>query len=151
MNRLPPDPAIEGNIIERLKTLPIKVKAAAIYGSSAKRTQKEDSDIDLLLISDKVNPRRHKRGKEIATIKEWFALDFPLDILLLTTNECISNFRNPNPLFLDIAWEGIILFDEDGFLSSLIEETRGYISERKINKLEDGWVFPVPDRALALL
>lgn len=138
-------------IIRRLKTLPIKVKAAAIYGSFARRTQKEESDVDLLLISDEVNPRRHKRGKEIATIKEWLALDFPLDILLLTTNECLSNFRNHNPLFLDIAWEGIVLLDKNDFLKSLIEETRTYIHEKKLEKLDDGWLFPVPDRTEVLL
>jgi HEPN domain-containing protein len=69
-----------------------------------------------------------------------------LDILLLTTKECLSNFRNHNPLFLDIACEGIVLLDEDDFLKSLIEETRAYISERKLRKLEDGWEFPVTDR-----
>jgi HEPN domain-containing protein len=31
-------------------------------------------------------------------------------------------------------------------LKSLIEETRAYISERKLRKLEDGWEFPVTDR-----
>jgi hypothetical protein len=28
----------------------------------------------------------------------------------------------------------------------LIEETRAYISERKLKKLDGGWVFPVKDR-----
>lgn len=142
---------IREDIIEKIKTSPIRIKGAAIYGSMARRAQKEESDIDLLMISDKINPRRNKRGKEIAAIKEWFSLDFPLDILLLTTNECRSNFRNHNPLFLDIAWEGIILWDEDDLLKSMIEETRIYISEKKIRKLDDGWVFPVPYRTSILL
>lgn len=142
---------IKGNIIERLKTLPLKIKAGAIYGSWARRTQEAGSDIDILLISDEVNPRRHKRGKEIAAIKEWLVLDLPLDIFLLTTHECISNFRNHNPLFLDIAWEGIILLDEDDFLKSLIEETRAYIFERGLKKLDDGWEFPVSDRKAVFL
>ncbi|MGA1841525.1 MAG: HEPN domain-containing protein [bacterium] len=142
---------IREEIIEKIKTLPIKIKGAAIYGSIARRAQKKESDIDLLIVSDTINPRRNKRGKEIAAIKEWFSLDFPMDILLLTTNECLSNFRNHNPLFLDIAWEGIILWDEDDFLKSMIEETRAYISEKKIRKLDDGWVFPVPDRTSILL
>lgn len=142
---------IKKDIIEKLKTLPIKIKGAAVYGSMARRAQKKESDIDLLLISDTINPRRNKRGKEIAAIKEWLSLDFPLDILLLTTNECLSNFRNHNPLFLDIAWEGIVLLDGNDFLKSMIEETRAYISEKKIRKLEDGWEFPVPYRTSILL
>ena len=142
---------IKKDIIEKLKTLPIKIKGAAVYGSMARRAQKKESDIDLLLISDTINPRRNKRGKEIAAIKEWLSLDYPLDILLLTTNECLSNFRNHNPLFLDIAWEGIILLDGNDFLKSMIEETRAYISEKKLQKFEDGWVFPVPYRTSIVL
>ncbi len=134
-----------------METSPINIKAAAIFGSLPKMKQNEDSDIDILLISDNVDPRRHKRGKEIAAIKEWLALDIPMDIVLLTTKECISNFRNHNPLFLDIAWEGIILLDEVDFLKSLVEETKAHILEKKIVKLEDGWIFPVPYRASALL
>lgn len=142
---------IKEDIIRKLKTVPIKVKGAVIYGSSAKGVQREDSDIDLLLVSDEINPKRHKRGKEIAKIKQWLSVVFPLDILLLTTKECITNFKNHNPLFLDIACEGIILSDEDDFLKSLIEETRVYISERGLKKLEDGWSFPVVDRTPVLL
>jgi HEPN domain-containing protein/predicted nucleotidyltransferase len=133
-------------IADGLKNLSIKVRSAAIYGSWARGMQVEDSDIDILVISDNVNPRKQKRGKEIAIIKECLSIDFPLDIILLTTSECLSNFRNHNPLFLDIAWEGIILLDKDDFLKSLIKETRAYISERKLRKLEDGWEFPVTDR-----
>lgn len=139
---------IEEKIIERLNTFSKKVKAAALYGSFARWTQQSDSDLDLLLVSDEVNPRRHKRGKEIAAIKHLLALDVPVDVLLLTTGECISNFKNHNPLFLDIAWEGIILMDSDDFLKSLIEETKRYIHERKLKKLKDGWVFAVPDRVV---
>jgi HEPN domain-containing protein/predicted nucleotidyltransferase len=137
---------IKERIADGLKNLPVKVRSAAIYGSWAKGTQKEDSDIDILMISDEVNPRKQKRGREIAIIKEQLSVYVPLDILLLTTKECLSNFRNHNPLFLDIACEGIVLLDEDDFLKSLIEETRAYISERKLRKLEDGWEFPVTDR-----
>jgi hypothetical protein len=32
----------------------------------------------------------------------------PLDVLLLTQEEVVSNFRNHNPLFLDIAEEGFL-------------------------------------------
>jgi HEPN domain-containing protein/predicted nucleotidyltransferase len=133
-------------ISKGLKNLPVKVRSAAIYGSWAKGTQREDSDMDILIISDEVNPRRQKRGKEISVIKEYLSVDVPLDILLLTTKECLSNFRNHNPLFLDLASEGVILIDEDDFLKSLIEETRTYISEKKLKRLKDGWVFPVKDR-----
>jgi predicted nucleotidyltransferase len=62
-------------------------------------TQTEDSDIDILIISTEINPKRHRRGKEIAGIKEWISLGLPVDITLLTPDECIWNFKNHNPLF----------------------------------------------------
>lgn len=133
-------------ITEKLNALPLKIIGAAMYGSWAKGTQDKESDIDILVVSDEINPRRHRRGKEIATIKQHIALGDPLDILLLTSMECISNFKNHNPLFLDIAEEGVILLDENKFLSSLIEETRKYISEKELEKLDDGWKFPMFDK-----
>lgn len=137
---------IKENITKKLAGSPVPVIAAVIYGSWAKGMQAEDSDIDILIVSDAINPKKHKRGKEIANIKEWLSLGLPLDILLLTTDECISNFRNHNPLFLDITVEGIILLDKDGFLKSLVEETITYIRQRRIEKLDDGWRFPVLHR-----
>jgi len=83
---------------------------------------------------------------EIARIKDCLSMGIPLDILLLTPDECVSNFRNHNPLFLDIAWEGIVLVDSHQFLKSLIDETRRYIEEKGIKMLPDGWKFPVAYR-----
>jgi len=134
---------IRGTIIERLASLPFLIISAVLYGSWAKGTLTEESDIDILLISNEIHSKKHKRGKEIAQIKEWLSLGRPLDILLLTPDECVSNFRNHNPLFLDIACEGIILIDKEDFLKNLTEETRAYILQKKIEKLADGWRFPV--------
>src|SRR3990170_2242585 len=130
-------------LIERLKASPVKIISAVIYGSWAKGTQTADSDIDILLVSDEIAPRKNKRGKDVARIKGCLSIGIPLDILLLTPDETASNFKNHNPLFLDIAVEGTILIDSDDFLQNLIEETKAYIHQRKLEKLADGWRFPV--------
>lgn len=142
---------IKNSIASGLNSIPFKIKASIIYGSFARGTFTPDSDIDILLVSDEINTKRHRRGTDIAQIKECLSLKHPMDILLLTSNECLSNFRNHNPLFLDIAWEGIILLDENNFLRNLIDETRSYISEKNIKKLSDGWHFSVPERKTAFL
>lgn len=134
---------IKDNIAKKLATSPVPVIAAVIYGSWARGQQTEDSDVDMLIISNAINPKKHKRGEEIACMKDWLSLGIPLDILLLTVDECISNFRNHNPLFLDIVLEGIILIDKGDFLKNLIEETLTYIRQKGIEKLSDGWRFPV--------
>lgn len=142
---------IKKSIAAQLNSLPFRIKAAVLYGSFARGSFTPDSDIDILFASDEVNPKKHRRGEEIGRIKECLSLGHPLDILLLTSNECFSNFRNHNPLFLDIAWEGLILLDEDNFFKNLIDETRSYISEKNIKKLADGWLFPIPERTPAFL
>ncbi|MBC7216795.1 MAG: nucleotidyltransferase domain-containing protein [Candidatus Caldatribacterium sp.] len=131
---------------EGLKKLPMKVVAAALFGSWARGEKTRDSDVDVLVVADALCDRWHRRGKDIARIKEELLTDFPLDILLLTRDECVANFRNHNPLFLDIATEGIVLYDTDGFLARLIEETREYIAKRGIQKLPGGWRFPTRGR-----
>ncbi len=137
---------IKKNITSKANSLPMKVRACILFGSFARGTSTPDSDIDILIVSDEVNPRKHRRGKEIARIKECLSMGHPLDILLLTSEECISNFRNHNPLFLDIAWEGMILLDDNNFLKTILDETRSYIFAKNIEKLSDGWVFPVRER-----
>lgn len=134
---------IANMIADELKAVPMEIISSAIYGSWAKGLQTKDSDLDILIIANNINPKRHRRGKEIAQIKQYLSINIPMDILLLTPQECISNFKNHNPLFLDIAVEGIILIDRDNFLSGLINETKDYILMKGLEKLDDGWVFPV--------
>jgi len=142
---------ITKQIISKISFLPITVISAVIYGSWARGDQTEDSDIDILLISNEINPKRKRRGKEIASFKEVLFLGYPLDILLLTPDECISNFENHNPLFLDIAEEGIVLIDKENFLKNLIEKTKTYIVQKGLIKSPDGWSFPVLFREATLL
>lgn len=133
-----------------LAKLPFSLQAAVIFGSRVKNKETEESDVDLLIVADRINAKLHRRGEEIALIKKNL-FPFPFDILLYTIDEVISNFRNHNPLFLDIAVEGIILFDKTGLIENLVTETRRYIRKKGIKKLSDGWVFPVQKGKASLL
>lgn len=119
-----------------------EVVGAVIFGSRAKGTARTVSDIDLLVVCNNINNKRHRRGEEIASIKKDLP-GLPVDVLLFTPQEVESNFRNHNPLFLDIAEEGVVLIDNHGWLQKLIEETREYIKQRGIKKTDHGWIFPV--------
>jgi predicted nucleotidyltransferase len=118
------------------------ITAAVLFGSVARETQTKDSDADLLVVAEGLHARRNRRGARAAQIKSLFP-KIPLDILLLTREEVISNFRNHNPLFLDIAVEGLILLDPEDFLSGLMSETKNYIRTKGIRRFGDGWIFPV--------
>jgi len=119
-----------------------EVVGAILFGSTVKGTATASSDVDLLVVCHGLDPKRHRRGQESAEIKQQLP-GVPLDILRLTPQEVESNFRNHNPLFLDIAEEGIVLIDAHGWLENLLAETRDYVRRRGIKKAENGWTFPV--------
>ena len=132
---------IKDQLFKGVEALPFPLAAALLFGSAAKGVQKDESDIDLLIIAEGINPKLHRRGVEISFIKRILP-ELSLDVLLLTKEEVLSNFRNHNPLFLDIAQEGIIVFDKVGILERIISQTRQYINEKGIRKYGDGWIFP---------
>lgn len=130
--------------------LPFPVLGAILFGSRTGDGFTPDSDIDVLVVAENINPKRHRRKKEMLALKRLLPVK-PLDLLLLTPDEVISNFTNHNPLFLDITEDGIIIIDNGNFLSDLIGETRKYIRVRGIKRIKDGWQFPVAYRAATAL
>lgn len=125
-----------------LKKWGSEVVGIALFGSFV-RGKKDFRDIDALIVLEKIDKSRIERIKDIVELKR--ALDFPADILLVSKKECRDNFKNHNPLFLDIATEGEIIYDR-GFLDDLINETKLDIKEKKIKKVSSRWIFPVKDR-----
>jgi HEPN domain-containing protein/predicted nucleotidyltransferase len=133
---------IRENLEENRNSLPIDIKAMVLFGSWAKGAATPNSDVDLLIVADDLNPKRHRRGEEIAKIKRCLP-GLTFDILLHTKEEVVSNFTNHNPLFLDIAEDGKIILDDGEFLRHFIFETKDYVRRREIKRFGDGWVFPV--------
>ncbi len=122
--------------------LPFTIEAAVLFGSRVSGKATPQSDVDLLVVADGIHPRLHRRGEQIRSVKRILS-PLPVDVLLLTRKEVSSNFNNHNPLFLDIAEEGEIVLDTEGFLETLIVATREYIRQRGIQRTESGWLFPV--------
>ena len=122
--------------------LPFNIMGAVLFGSRVKGISTVSSDTDIIIIANNISPKRQRRGVEITQIK-MLLTGISLDILLMTPEETISNFRNHNPLFLDIAVDGIIIIDNRKFLNNLINETNDYLEKSGIKRLKDGWEFPV--------
>lgn len=122
--------------------LSYQMVGAILFGSFATGKATLHSDVDLLVVGRGLPSKRHRRTREIIEIKRLLP-DVPVDILLLTPEEVQSNFVNHNPLFLDIAEDGILLRDREGTLAKAMRETRHYIRERGILRTEQGWRFPV--------
>lgn len=124
---------------------PFLVRGAVLFGSSARGAAGTQSDVDLLVVAWNLPARRHRRKEEILRIKAAIP-GVPLDVLLLTPEECEQNCRGHNPLFLDIALDGVILIDADGTLEALLAETRRYVDTHGVQRTKEGWRFPVQRR-----
>jgi len=118
-----------------------EVIGIALFGSFVRG--KEYKDIDVLVVLEAIKKSRMQRIKDIVEIKR--ALDFPTDVLLVSREECQDNFRSHNPLFLDIASEGKVIYDK-GFLKELMHEITVELHKNRIKKKASMWMFPVKDR-----
>ncbi len=105
------------------------------------------NDIDLLIVVEELDKPPLERTEDALEIRDKIGLTLPMDILLLSRDECIDNFEAHIPLFLDIASDGSALYDDD-FIVGLMSKTRAYIREKGIERTETGgWRFPVRYRA----
>jgi HEPN domain-containing protein/predicted nucleotidyltransferase len=124
----------------------IEILSIAIFGSVARQEDNADSDIDLLVIAEGISKRRIDRIPDMVRIERELDLSHPIDVLLVSRDECRSNFRNHNPLYLDIAFDAEIIYDDTNFLRDLMEETREYVKTHNIRRGDGSWSFPVKDR-----
>jgi uncharacterized protein len=87
----------------------IKPKSIILFGSTAKGTDNEDSDIDLLIIWDEFentpNAKRRIMLRKIIGIN-----DIPLDIITCTTNELNNALRDKYSFTSQIVKEGEIIY-----------------------------------------
>jgi len=111
-----------------------------MFGSCVKG--KRYNDIDLLIVLDKIKKNIVERIGEGVDFKRTIELKKPVDVILLSREECFFNFRNHNPMYLDIALDGKVICD-DGTLKNLIDETKRDLKRRNITRDGTKWLFPV--------
>lgn len=122
--------------------LTFELEAAALFGSFATGKASADSDMDLLVVGSELPAKRHRRAPQILEIKYLFT-GVPLDVLLMTLDEALCNFANHNPLFLDIAEDGVVLLDRNAHLAQAMRKTREYLRTSGIERTDFGWRFQV--------
>ncbi len=115
--------AAQAHYGERLVTL-------AVFGSVARRSQRPDSDIDLLLICDPLPPGRMRRMEEFREIEDRLQ-----PILGSLEQEGISTSLSPilktpaevqrgGPIYLDLVEDARLLYDRDGFFRVFLDRLR---------------------------
>jgi len=63
-------------------SLSFTIAGVVLFGSTAKGSRVVDSDIDVLIVAENINPKRQKRDYEIAQIKHIIS-GRPLDIVFI--------------------------------------------------------------------
>lgn len=125
------------------------VAAVVVFGSFAR--EEKFKDIDLLVVLEDIKKGELERIPEIIKIRKAVKVDLPLETLLLSKEECIANIKAHNPLFLDIAFDGLIVFDKDHWLTPLLTDLKNYVRNQGIKRRADVWYFPVKWREPSLL
>jgi predicted nucleotidyltransferase len=112
-----------------------RLVSVAVFGSVARGTQREDSDIDFLIVARALPRGRTSRVEEFLRVERdlegWLAPPRP-DLMAVALSPV---FKTPeeveagSPLFLDMVDDARILHDEGNFLAGRLERLRRRMAE----------------------
>ncbi|MGB9728166.1 MAG: nucleotidyltransferase domain-containing protein [Nitrososphaeria archaeon] len=131
------------------KVLDGKLVSVCLFGSIARGDFTRESDIDLLIIAKNVPDdvgRRHSLFREarrkiissnIAESVRKMGYSTTFSEIILTPDEV----KEHPPILLDMVEDGIILYDDNNFLSSIIDEVKERLKRlgSKRIRLKHGW------------
>ena len=112
-----------------------RLVSVVIFGSVARGEARKDSDIDLIIVIEGLPKSRLRRQEEFLKIEEDISPTleklqeegYLIEISpILKTPEEILRFP---PLLLDVAEDGRILYDKNGFFKEIIERLKKRLKE----------------------
>jgi len=124
----------ESRLIEAYKShLRENLISIVIFGSRARGDHTENSDFDILIIAAHL-PERHlaRMGYIRGPL---FKFNEKVQVLAKTPDEFDSIFP---PLYLDIALDGKILVDKDGFMEKRLRKIRKIIKDSSLYRIKEG-------------
>lgn len=105
----------------------------ALYGSVARGDFHKDSDIDLLIICEKLPKEKFLRQKFFIEIEKAIPFEklheqnyYPIFSPILKTSE---EAKFLSPLYLDMVDDAIILFDKDDFFRSILDRLKSQLKK----------------------
>lgn len=87
------------------------VKQIILFGSHARGSAREDSDLDLLVVEDHVVSRRGEMVRLRAVLRP---LRIPVDVLVTDTQQFEAWKDQPGTALYDAAREGRVLYERAG-------------------------------------
>lgn len=104
--------------------------ALALYGSRARGTAGEDSDVDLFLVAKNLNERLWTRDREMGRLTREVG-PRRKSILSKTPEEFLSGFPS---YYLDLGLDAIVIYDTDGFLADALKRIREITEEAGLRR-----------------
>lgn len=126
---------MDRQILEEIKNKlaeEIKPKAIILFGSTARREQKEDSDFDLLIIWDEVADIPNVK-RRIAIRKAIGFVDKPVDIVTCTTDELANALKDKKSFTSNIVKEGVVIYGRLDGLSEMDSQGKPRCESSKDN------------------
>ncbi len=128
-----------------------RVVAAVLFGSVARCEVSERSDIDLFVVVDDLHKdpieRRLVIYRALSSVRAGLKRDTSIidaDVKDLAEGELTS-------LLINIAWDGVVLYDKDGYVTRLLKRIKDTIGEAKLIRYRTrdgkyGWKPSKPSR-----
>ncbi|MGB9629040.1 MAG: nucleotidyltransferase domain-containing protein [Thermodesulfobacteriota bacterium] len=110
-----------------------------LFGSRARGEGKSFSDWDIFILVE--NAPENPIDRKILLHEIFFNKGLrAISPILQTRKEFESNLR---PLYLDISWDGMILFDRKGYVHSKMREIRNIIEKSRLQRLrkKGDWIW----------
>ncbi len=113
-----------------------RLVSVVVFGSVGRETQSFDSDLDFLIIAERLPRGRMRRIREFESVEEKVepfieslhrkdGINTYLSAILKTPEEA----EKGSPLFLDMVEDAKILFDRNGFFKKRLERLRKRLKE----------------------
>lgn len=109
-------------------------KAVILYGSRARGDWKPWSDVDIIVISNKL-PKTFFDRWDVLVVHE---LEIPIEPKGFTPFEFLKMIEECDMTALDAMYEGVVLHDT-GFIERARRKLREVTRKYKLRKLKDGW------------
>jgi predicted nucleotidyltransferase len=107
-----------------------------MYGSMARGDYHEDSDVNLLVISDNIPLRFMDRS---SLLDKFTPVKLPAEVLAYTGTEFDSMIENRHPTALSALEEGRVLCD-DGYVKQAYQKYLKMRSRTGLKRIDIGWV-----------
>ena len=125
-----------------------RFKACILFGSVARSVAHEKSDIDLLVVTKGLSKNTVKRRSRIQSALAEVRNKLKRDISIVDFE--LGEFEDVTPLLINIAHDGVILYDKDREITELFNKIRKAIKKAGLVKYytpegKYGWR---PDRPL---